>query len=447
MSLRWLQPEFLWTSQGDMVTDMALAINREGHITDIVPAPTLDDSTQIRYLPQQIVLPGFVNAHSHAFQRAMRGATEHLQPGHEADDFWSWREQMYQSALTLTPDALYTIATDLYHEMLAAGYTTVGEFHYLHHSTDGSLYHPPEHLAQVMIQAALDAGIRIVLLLVLYQTGGIGQPPSPRQHRFIVPDLASYLSMVEALMHTHSSNPKVHIGLAPHSIRAVPMATLAQLADWNRSHGLPVHMHVCEQRSEVEQAQTRLGLPPIEAIAQAGLLDDHFVGIHATHLAPDDPRRLSDSGARVCACPTTEANLGDGFLPAHTLMSAGIPIAIGSDSHIVVNPMEELRMIENNERLQRQQRNVLAGLMQPPSQPGRIAPGLLQSGTQHGADALGLATGRMEVGAMADLVALDRNDPTLKGVAVSHLPEAIVFSAGPRCVSEVWVAGQTCYAR
>ena len=447
MTLRWLQPDLLQLSAGQFVTQHALAIDAAGRIAAVEPIEALPATITPRRLPDQILLPGFVNAHSHAFQRAMRGSTEHLQVGHESDDFWSWRERMYQLALTLDPEPLYTIAFNLYREMLAAGYTAVGEFHYLHHRQDGSAHPTPDHLSRVLIRAAQDAGIRIAVLLVLYVTGGINTSPSPRQRRFISPDLGAFLSLLEPLLRDFGDAPLVSLGLAPHSIRAVPTPMLQKLAEWNRAHHLPVHMHVCEQVTEVEQTRAHLGASPLEIIARTGLLDERFVGVHATHLEADDPQRLNDAGARVCACPTTEANLGDGFLPAHALMSAGVPICIGSDSHIVVNPMEELRLIENNERLQRRRRNVLAGLMQPTPGSMRVAPGLLQSGALHGGAALSIDAGQIKIGLHADLIALDRNDPYLSGVPTDHLAEAIVFSAGPRCVREVWVGGVTRYAR
>ena len=443
---QWLLPDLLWTNQGSFEPGLAVGIDQAGLIAEIQPASSADvrGEVPIRRLPKQALIPGFVNTHSHAFQRSLRGRTEHLLPGRESDDFWSWRELMYELALSVDPDSLYASALLLYQEMLAAGYTSVGEFHYLHHRPDGTRYDDPSLLSRTLIQAAIDAGIRISLLAVLYMNSGLGAPPLPKQRRFISPDLPSYLKLIEPLVRDFETHNSVSIGLAPHSIRAVPLDALKQLASWNTTFQLPVHMHVCEQTSEIAQTRAHLGVAPIEAIASTGLLNEHFVGIHATHLEPHDAELLSSAGAKVCACPSTEANLGDGFLPALSLMSAGVPISIGSDSHAVVNPFEELRLIENNERLQHRRRNVLAGLMQPVGSAQdalRVAPGLLACGTQHGADALKLNTGQSSIGFFADFLAVDLDDPYVRGVHPSVLAEALVFSAAPRCIREVFVGG------
>ncbi len=409
-------------------------------------------------MPRSLLLPGLVNAHSHAFQRSFRGQTEFVRVGHETEDFWSWRTQMYQRALTMSPEAVYDCALSLYQEMVTAGYTSVGEFHYLHHRPDGSMYEDPARMSHAVIQAALDAGLRVCLLLVLYHSSAIGQPSHADQRRFVWPDVTSWLKMVEAVSSRWGSEPRVSVGLAPHSIRAVPMDWLAQIADWNKNAKLPVHMHVCEQVAEVEASQRALGMAPLEAVDSIGLLDEHFVGIHATHLQAEDPARLANAGARVCACPSTEANLGDGFLPALALAEAGVPVCIGSDSHALVAPFEELRMIENHERLQRQRRNVLATVlgsqMRCAALPGlpvlsgeegilRAAPGLLDMGTLHGADALGLHAGRLAPGALADMVEVKVDSYALRGTPEAWLPEALVLAADRASVGRVWVHGQS----
>jgi len=440
---RWFLPERVLID-GDLVAGLAVAIDEaSGRIVAVQSPP---DGADVLALPRQALLPGFVNAHSHAFQRALRGRTEHLRADRPDEDFWSWRELMYDLALSLDPDRMYQIATGLYRELRAAGYTAVGEFHYLHHQATGAPFDDPVRMARQCIDAALDAGLRITLLLALYHTSAIGQPATDAQRRFVVPDLPPWFAMVDALLADYGDHPRVNIGLAPHSIRAVPYAWLQQLAAFNRTRHLPVHMHLCEQTAEIDQCVRAFGKAPIAVVHDAGLLDAHLTAVHATWLAPDDPQRLADAGATVCACPTTEANLGDGVLPALALLSAGVPLCIGSDSHITVNPFEELRLIENNERLRLRRRNVLAGLAQPHTAADtlRLAPGLLEIGARHGARALGLGldAGTIAPGQLADLVAVNLDDHALRDVPPEALPEALVFSADTRCVTHTIVHGQ-----
>ncbi len=440
----WLCPERVWID-GRLAPDLAVGLGVDGRIGAVVPVDALPDGAPRRPLPRRALLPGFVNAHSHAFQRGFRGQTEFLHAGRQAEDFWSWRTLMYEAAAAHDPESVYRVALPLYREMLAAGFTSVGEFHYLHHRPDGAPYGDPLQMSRAVVQAALDAGMRICLLLALYHTGGVGRPAEPHQRRFVSPDLDSYLRLVEAaLAEIGGLDPRASVGMAPHSIRAVPLPWIKALADFNRPLRLPVHMHLCEQPAEVRDCVAALGVPPIEALLPTGVLTPDFVAVHATHLAPDDPRRLADAGARVCACPTTEANLGDGLLPGLTLLSHGVPLCIGSDSHIAVSPFEELRMIENNERLRLGRRNVLAAAFGPdPAAPDRlrVAPGLLKIGALEGARALGVDAGEIAAGRWADLVAVDLDDLALAGVPPEALPEALVFSAGPRCVARVWVGG------
>lgn len=442
----WLLPGAVWTPSGGLRRGLALGVDADGNITALTEAPPEDGVTRV-HAPHRVLIAGMVNAHSHAFQRALRGTTEHLNPDHPGDDFWTWRDRMYRLALQLSPDDAYRIAAGLYREMLAAGYTSVGEFHYLHHRPDGQPYAPPERMAEALFEAASEAGIRLTLLATLYVSGDIHTPPSPQQRRFTHASFDAYVGLVEALRHRVRDNPLLSVGLAPHSIRAVPLDVLTELRDWNASAQLPVHMHVCEQPAEVARSKARLGAAPLELLDARGLLNPRFVGIHATHLEPGDPERLARAGARVCACPTTEANLGDGILPALDLFKAGVPVAIGSDSHITVNPFEEMRLIEHTARLKHQARNVLAGLMQPPGgpRPYAVAPGLMRCGSEHGARALGTPAGALAPGAPADLLLIDPDDLALLDVPDEAWVDALVFSAGPRCLHEVYVQGRQVY--
>jgi formimidoylglutamate deiminase len=454
MSTRWLLPELAWTPAG-LLRGAAVGIEGD-QIVDVRAADAVPAEATRTPLARRLLLPGFVNVHSHAFQRAFRAQTEFLRAGREHEDFWSWRQQMYAHALSHSPESVYASARRLYEELRAGGFTSVGEFHYLHHAPDGSPYAPPTRLADAVIQAAVDAGLRICALMTLYHTGDVGRPALPEQRRFLWPAVTPWLEAVEAVQARWRAEPLVSVGLAPHSIRAVPVAWLREIADWNQRAGLPVHMHVCEQPAEVRASVAALGMAPIQVIENTGLLNERFTGVHGTWLEPEDAARLGRAGARICACPSTEANLGDGFLPARALLEAGVRLCVGTDSHILTSPLEELRLIENHERLQRGRRNVLApwlhraaveappGTWREEAPEGllRAAPGLLEIGAGNGADALGLRAGRIEAGALADLVAVDLDDLALRDVAAPWLPEALVFSAGPRCVREVFVGGK-----
>src|SRR4051812_13424513 len=249
-------------------------------------------------------LPGFTNAHSHAFQRALRGRVERVDPQHPHDDFWTWREAMYQAATALDPDGAYDVARLLYGEMVAAGYTAVGEFHYPHHQPDGTPYPDPNAMARATVAAARDAGIEIVLLMCAYARAGAGKPPTPGQLRFCDPTASAYLLRVEDLA------ADCQVGLAPHSVRALPREWLEEIARYAETSGMVVHIHANEQRREVEECLDEHGRRPIELLAEVGLLGPRTTIIHATHVTDGELDLLAETGAGVCACPTTEANLG-----------------------------------------------------------------------------------------------------------------------------------------
>jgi formimidoylglutamate deiminase len=355
------------------------------------------------------VLPGFTNAHSHAFQRALRGRVERIDPAHPHDDFWTWREEMYRAATALDPDGAYAVARRLYEEMLEAGYTAVGEFHYPHHQPDGTPYPDPNAMAKATVAAARDAGIEIVLLMCAYARAGRGRPPAPGQRRFCDPSVRAYLERVDALA------PECAVGLAPHSVRALPREWLEEIARYAESTGMVVHIHANEQRREVEECVEEHGRRPIELLADVGLLCPRTTVVHATHVSDRELDLLAEAGSTVCACPTTEANLGDGFLPARRLLERSIPICIGSDSNTVVDPILELREIESCERRLTERRNVLVP-------PGADGPSryLLEIGTANGARSLGLD------GPIGEVV-IDADSPHLRGVADDDLLPALLF--------------------
>jgi formimidoylglutamate deiminase len=371
-------------------------------------------------MPEQTLrLPGFVNAHSHAFQRLLRGRVEHVDPDHPHDDFWTWREEMYRAANAIDPDGAYGVALLLYREMVAAGYTAVGEFHYPHHQPGGEPYPDPNAMARATAAAARDAGIEIVMLMTAYARAGAGLPPTEGQRRFCDPTVGDYLRRVEALAED------LPVGLAPHSVRAVPRDWLEQIGRFAADTGMVVHIHANEQRREIEECLDEHGMRPIELLADMGLLGPRTTVIHATHVSDRELDLLASSGATVCACPTTEANLGDGFLPALELLERQVPICIGTDSNTIIDPLAELREIEHCARRLVERRNVLV----PPGDDGPT-PYLLQIGGRNGARALGLADAPGEV-------EIDLSHPLLAGVAAADVPAALIFGGASAALHPV----------
>jgi formimidoylglutamate deiminase len=357
-------------------------------------------------------LPGFVNAHSHAFQRRLRGAVERVDPAHPHDDFWTWREAMYAEAGRLDPDSAHEVALLAYREMRAAGYVAVGEFHYPHHRPDGTPYAPPNAMAEATIAAAAEAGIEIVLLMTAYERAGAGVPPAAGQRRFCDPDVATYLRRVDDLAAAHPGR----VGMAPHSVRACSRGWLEAIAGHAAENGMVVHIHACEQRREIEECLAEHNRRPIELLADAGVLGERTTVVHATHASDGELDLLAASGSAVCACPTTEANLGDGYLPAERIFARGIPMCIGSDSNTIIDPIQEIREIEAIARRTAERRNVLVG-------PGETGPAayLLAAGSENGARALGL-----DPAALPEIEVPD-DEPELAGVAPEHLAAALVF--------------------
>jgi formimidoylglutamate deiminase len=361
--------------------------------------------------PSTLRLPGFVNAHSHAFQRGMRGVVERVDPAHPHDDFWTWREEMYAAAGRLDPDSAHTIALLAYREMRAAGFVAVGEFHYVHHRPDGSPYSPANAMSLATAAAADEAGIDQVLLMTAYERAGAGLPPTPGQRRFCDPDVATYLGRVEALA---GDRPAGRVGLAPHSVRAVSRGWLAEIGRFAESAGMVVHVHACEQRREIEECLAEHGRRPIELLADAGCLGPRTTIVHGTHASDAELDLLAQAGASVCLCPTTEANLGDGYLPALRLFERGVRVCIGTDSNTIIDPVAEVREVEAVARRTAERRNVLV----PDGDDGPTGY-LLTVGGRFGAEALGLPP-------PAD-VEIDLSHPSLAGVAERDATAALIF--------------------
>jgi formimidoylglutamate deiminase len=331
-----------------------------------------------------LLTPGFANVHSHAFQRDLRGLVERRSPAGR-DDFWSWRTPMYAHASSLDPATIGDVSGRAFAQMRRAGYTVVGEFHYVHHQPDGTPYPRPNALAEAVCAAAERVGLRIVLLLTAYARGGWNRPPEPGQRRFCDASVEAYLERLEALRSWSADRPLVTVGAAPHSVRAVPRSWLERIAAHCREHDLPLHVHADEQPREVEESLAEHGLRPVELLAAVGALGPRTVVVHGTHVDEAEIRLLAEAQATVCACPTTEANLGDGYVPAERLVAAGVRLSVGSDSNTRIDPLEELRELEACARRTALRRNVLVG-------PDDAGPGplLLRAGWADGARALGL---------------------------------------------------------
>jgi formiminoglutamate deiminase len=374
-------------------------------------------------------LPGFVNAHSHVFQRALRGHTH--RPLSQQDTFWTWRAAMYAEAQRLTPDLLYEGAARAYREMLAAGYTTVGEFHYVHHQPDGTPYDDRTVLADAVVLAARQAKLRIALLRVAYHRDGPGRGPEAGQRRFCDPQVDDVLRDVDTLRARYAGDPDVVVGLAPHSVRAVPPSWLAPLREYAVRCEMPLHMHVAEQEREVSECLAETGRRPVELLAEHGLLSDRFVAVHATNLAPHEAELLGQAGAFACICPTTERDLGDGLAELAGLASAGVRLCAGVDSHVLVDPIEDLRALETHERLRTRTRVTrMWQARERGAAPPSPAAALWQAGSTVGARACGFDDAGGQV-------VIRQDHPSLELVPQELLLDAIVFGSGCAIVDRV----------
>lgn len=431
-------------SQGRFLRDGAIAV-QDGEIQALLSAEDVADlqaagPDRVVDLGRVALIPGQINVHSHAFQRALRGKTEYREPSRGGDNFWTWRQGMYRLANRVEPDEMETIAEAAYWEMLRAGITHVGEFHYVHHGRDGRPYADRNEMALRIAKVAQELGIRVTLLPVAYHTGDIGEPALAEQRRFLSPDVESYLAQVQALREAVKAMPLVQVGLAPHSIRAVPKEWMEAIAAFGKAEGLPVHIHVCEQRREVEASRKAYGMPPVEALYEWGVLDESWTLIHGTHLSARELEILEEVRPTIGACPTTERNLGDGILPARSLVERQVPIALGSDSHTMIDPFCEMRLVEYHERLIREERNVLSAV--DGQQRLKTADILWEMGTKSGARSLNTGGGELAAGAVADFVAVDLEHPSLLGATGSTLLTDIVLSMSAAAVRDVFVAGR-----
>ena len=365
-----------------------------------------------------IVLPGAVNAHSHAFHRILRGRTHRGR-----DSFWAWRDQMYASAAVLDPDSYRALARAVFSEMLLAGYTAVGEFHYLHNAPGGAAYDDPNAMSAALATAAEEAGIRLVLLDTLYLESAPGRPPDETQVRFSDGSAEQWVGRTAELRATGL----VTHGLAIHSVRAVPPGAIAIAAAVAHERGMPLHAHVSEQPRENDEALQAYGRRPVEILGEAGALDGDFTAVHATHLTASDIGALG--GSHVCVCATTERELADGIGPIPALRDAGAYLCLGSDSHAVIDPFEESRAIEMDERLGSRHRGTFTGEE------------LLTAMTSGGSAALGLPDAGLVVGSPADFIEVGLSSVRLAGHGEANLVDAVVYAATSGDVCTVVVDG------
>lgn len=430
----WL-PDLIYTD-GRFQSDRALVCDG-GKIVEIVEAAEAPDAFRLR---RRAMLPGMVNAHSHAFQRVIRGRTEHRSQ-HTTDSFWTWREQMYAAANRLGPEDIYAASRLAFLEMSLTGITTVGEFHYIHHSQDGSTYDDPNLLAREVIRAAHDVGIRIALLRVAYARAGFESEPNPQQIRFIEASPDIYLKHLEQLLAAPElKDGMAWAGVAPHSVRAVPLDYLKTIIAFAKDQDLPTHMHVAEQPAEVSACIKEYGRSPVALLDTEGLLSKRFTAVHAIHVTPKAIAAMAQAGALVCACPTTERNLGDGVVPVDSYFDAGVRVSLGSDSQIQIDLLEDARELEYHLRLQKTARNVLAPANDATS--SALARRLFDCATINGAASIGFDGGKLETGSPADFFTVDLDDLSIAGCAAEDLLANIVFSLSRTAIKDVVVAGK-----
>ncbi|WP_299054052.1 formimidoylglutamate deiminase [uncultured Nocardioides sp.] len=418
----------------DGVADDVLVVVEDGRFAEVVPGA--DRPRRALEVPG-LTIPGLANAHSHAFHRALRGRTHAASTGGEGS-FWTWREQMYGVAARLTPETYLVLARATYREMAAAGITAVGEFHYLHHRPDGTPYDDedggPNAMGLALVEAARQAGVRLTLLDTCYLAGGFGEPVSGPQVRYDDGSAAAWRRRVDALEAAVGDRDDVVVGAAVHSVRAVPAAEMGEVAAWAAEHHRPLHLHLSEQPAENDACLAATGLTPTGLAAREGLLGERTSVVHATHLTDDDVATLGAARAHACFCPTTERDLADGVGPSVPLREAGARLTLGSDSHAVIDLLEEARAVELDERLVSGRRGHWS------------AADLLAAATADGHASLGFGdAGRIEVGARADLVTLD--DASVRTAGTGADLGTAVFAAAAEDVLRTVVDGRVVFRR
>lgn len=396
---------------GTFESGLAMMVDERGIIAGF--SREEQDLRNAHRLPGRAMLPGLVNVHSHTFQRAIRGRTEHRTSA-SRDTFWTWRESMYHAANAMSPEDIYRTARMAFLEMALSGITAVGEFHYVHQDLD---------VARAILRAGREIGVRVTLLRTAYARAGWKKDPNPGQARFLTPDVDKFLSDTDTMIAEGA-----RVGVAPHSVRAVPVDYIRAVAEYAQRRGLPLHMHVSEQPAEVEASVGEYGRRPVELLHDNGILGERFTAVHAIHITDQEARMLG--GSTVCACPTSERNLGDGTVPADQLLAAGARICFGSDSNVQIDILEDARELEYHLRMNRLERSLVE------------TAGLFESATVSGARSLGSPGGALEAGRAADFFTVDLNDCSVAGASRESLLAHVVYSLERTAVRDVCVAGE-----
>ncbi|KTC67788.1 8-oxoguanine deaminase [Legionella birminghamensis] len=436
--MRLIKFESLYNGS-EWIDDLYVYLDEQGNILKL--SPIADESMQAEEI-KGWAIPGFVNAHSHAFQYAMAGATEFISRHAQTDDFWTWREAMYRTALEMTPEQMERTALMLYRDLTRQGYTSVVEFHYLHHDQQGKAYNNLAEMGERLVHAAQQAGIAITLVPVLYQQYDLKNDYKPEQRRFISHSLNDYWRLYEATKKACSYYSRAKIGAGIHSIRAVSPVNIIEFCQ-TIEKSVPIHMHIAEQMGEVEQCKQVLGLRPVEWFLDAVSVDRRFNLVHATHLLPHEIKQLAKSHANVVLCPSTEGNLGDGIFPLVAYMENQGSFSIGTDSHIGVSPFEELRWLDYGQRLLGQKRNLLC--LGKVGNSGEI---LFNQVSQGGKLAIGSWAGDMfNMGSPLDCVIINSKHPRLEAATKANRLSSLIYCCDQTAVAGVLMNGKWVYSK
>jgi formimidoylglutamate deiminase len=429
---RLFLPDLIF-AEGRAHEGAGLLVSEAGLVMGVVCPEDAADAAVVRMMGKAL-LPGLANAHSHTFQRLFRARAEGRISG--GDTFWTWREQMYRAAGFVSPEDVYDVALATFLEMLGAGITVVGEFHYLHNDRDGRPYGDANTMAKAVVRAAESVGIRICLLRSAYLRAGFQRGPHAGQRRFYE-TADGYLENLEALLGEVSGKALVTVGAAPHSIRAVPLRVMEEIAAVVRRKELVLHMHISEQLAENEACVAEYGATPVLLMAEHRLLSSRTTLVHAIHLTQDEFECVAARGSTICSCPTTERNLGDGVFPADVAARLGIPVALGTDSQAQIDILEDARQNEYHLRLGQRERGILDDI-----DGEAIGHRLIRSATTAGYRALGIRGGSLAHGEAADFFTFDLNDVAVMGTDAESLASQAVFALGRAAVRDVAVAGR-----
>ena len=415
-------------------SDVIITVSALGEIESITTDCSQADASEILSGP---LIPGMANLHSHAFQRAFAGFSEY--GGNSSDSFWTWRNIMYQFVDKLDPEQARIIARQVYIEMLKAGYTSVAEFHYLHHNPTGAHYDDPAEMSHSVVHAAMDTGIAITLLPVYYRYSGFNEQQAAAGQQRFLHQPEEYHRLLDSLFAFYRSKTDIRIGIAPHSLRAVSAMDINAAVDILDGYDpeAPIHIHIAEQQQEVDDCRNHTGQRPVQHLFEHCDVDHRWCLIHATHINDQEAWELAESGAVAGLCLTTEANLGDGFFPAPLYFERKGKFGVGSDSHICVSPMNELRLLEYGQRLVHQQRAILCDQHIP-----SVGRTLYQGALEGGAQASGRNTGKLAVGYQADWLVLDPSNPAMFSKTNDQILDAMIFASNSNPVKDVMVSGK-----